>query len=201
MAALASTSSAQDTAPQPLPAEAQAQIDAMEIARTPVDTLAIALDAERKSADALADEDQKKAARQAYQQHLNRLAREAQQRFVLRALYSPNQLQEQMTWFWMNHFNVSQRKGGDMRGLIGDYEENAIRPHALGRFRDLLGATLHHPAMLRYLDNAQACFARRPASQQCLRSQRQPMAGQQSRHRRPCTRPGCRCGSSRARPS
>jgi uncharacterized protein (DUF1800 family) len=142
-------------APQPLPREAQAQIDAMEIVRTPVDTLAIALDAERRATDALPDEDQKKAARQAYQQHLNRLAREAQQRSMLRALYSPNQLQEQMTWFWTNHFNVSLRKGGDMRALIGDYEENAIRPHALGRFRDLLGATLHHPAMLGYLDNAQ----------------------------------------------
>ncbi|WP_241027236.1 DUF1800 domain-containing protein [Variovorax sp. RKNM96] len=140
--------------PQPLPPAAQAQIDAMTISRTPLDQLVIGLDAQRKAADALPDEDQKKAARQAYQQELTRLAREAQQRFVLRALYSPNQLQEQMTWFWMNHFNVNLRKD-NIRALVGDYEENAIRPHALGRFRDLLGATLHHPAMLRYLDNAQ----------------------------------------------
>jgi uncharacterized protein (DUF1800 family) len=140
--------------PQALPPAAQAQIDAMTISRTPVDQLAIGLEAQRKAADALPDEEQKKAARQAYQQALTRLAREAQQRFVLRALYSPNQLQEQMTWFWMNHFNVNLRKD-NIRALVGDYEENAIRPHALGRFRDLLGATLHHPAMLRYLDNAQ----------------------------------------------
>ena len=140
--------------PAALPAAAQAQIDAMTISRTPVDQLAIALDAQRKAADALPDEDQKKAARQAYQQELNRLSREAQQRFVLRALYSPNQLQEQMTWFWMNHFNVNVRKG-NIRALIGDYEDSAIRPHALGKFRDLLGATVQHPAMLRYLDNAQ----------------------------------------------
>jgi len=140
--------------PQPLPPEAQAQIDAMEISRTPVAALAIALDDERKAADAMPDEERKKAARQAWQQHLGQLAREAQKRFLLRALYSPNQLQEQMTWFWMNHFNVSQRKA-DLRALVGDYEENAIRPHALGRFRDMLGAVLRHPAMLRYLDNAQ----------------------------------------------
>lgn len=140
--------------PAPLPPAAQAQIDAMTISRTPLDQLVIGLDAQRKAADAMPDEDQKKAARQAYQQELTRLAREAQQRFVLRALYSPNQLQEQMTWFWMNHFNVNLRKD-NIRALVGDYEENAIRPHALGKFRDLLGATLHHPAMLRYLDNAQ----------------------------------------------
>ncbi len=140
--------------PAVLPAAAQAQIDGMTISRTPVDQLAIALDTQRKAADALPDEDQKKAARQAYQQELNRLSREAQQRFVLRALYSPNQLQEQLTWFWMNHFNVNVRKD-NLRALIGDYEDSAIRPHALGKFRDLLGATVQHPAMLRYLDNAQ----------------------------------------------
>jgi uncharacterized protein (DUF1800 family) len=140
--------------PVPLPPAAQAQIDAMSISRTPLDQLVTELDAQRKAADALPDEDQKKAARQAYQQRLNDLVREAQQRFVLRALYSPNQLQEQMTWFWMNHFNVNLRKD-NIRAMVGDYEESAIRPHALGKFRDLLGATLHHPAMLRYLDNAQ----------------------------------------------
>jgi uncharacterized protein (DUF1800 family) len=140
--------------PQQLPPEAQAQIDAMEIVRTPVDQLAIALNSERQAASAMTDEEQKKAANRAYQQHLNRLASEARQRFILRALYSPNQLQEQMTWFWMNHFNISLRKG-DQRALVGDYEENAIRSHALGRFRDLLGATVRHPAMLGYLDNAQ----------------------------------------------
>lgn len=137
-----------------LPPAAQAQIDAMRISRTPIEQLTRELDDQRKAADALTDDDAKKSARQAYQQALNQLAREAQQRFLLRALYSPNQLQEQMTWFWMNHFNVSTRKA-NIRALVGDYEETAIRPHALGRFRDLLGATLHHPAMLRYLDNAQ----------------------------------------------
>ncbi len=143
---------------QPLPVAAQAQIDAMEISRTPLPELARSLEARRRAADALPDEDAKKAARRDYQRALDRLAREAQQRFVLRALYSPNQLQEQMTWFWMNHFNIDLRKG-NIRALVGDYEQT-IRAHALGRFRDLLGATLRHPAMLRYLDNAQNAAAR-----------------------------------------
>jgi len=140
--------------PEALPAAVQAQIDAMTISRTPLEPLARSLDAQRRAADAQPEEALKKTARQAYQQALQRLEREAQQRFVLRALYSPNQLQSQMTWFWTNHFNVNARKD-NLRALIGDYEERAIRPHALGRFRDLLGATLRHPAMLRYLDNAQ----------------------------------------------
>ena len=58
-----------------------------------------------------------------------------------------------MTWFWMNHFNVSTRKG-DVRLWVGDYEEHAVRPNALGNFRTLLQATMRHPAMLLYLDNA-----------------------------------------------
>lgn len=140
--------------PAVLPAEAQARIDAMAISLAPVEQLVVTLDAQRRAADVLADEAQKKEARKAYQQQLTQLAQEARQRFVLRALYSPNQLQEQMTWFWVNHFNVDARKN-NLRALIGDYEETAIRPHALGKFRDLLGATLRHPAMLRYLDNAQ----------------------------------------------
>lgn len=69
-----------------------------------------------------------------------------------RALASPHQLQEVMVDFWFNHFNVFQGKNW-MRVLVGAYEHQAIRPHALGRFRDLLGATAHHPGMLYYLDN------------------------------------------------
>ena len=145
--------------PAPLPAAAQAQIDAMRITREPFAPLVLALEDQRKAADAQTDDEAKRAARRAYQQELNHLAREAQQRFVLRALYSPNQLQEQMTWFWMNHFNVNQRKG-NLRALLADYEDRAIRPHALGHFRDLLGASVRHPAMLRYLDNAQNASSR-----------------------------------------
>lgn len=140
--------------PTLLPAPVQAQIDSMTITQHPLEWLNQDLEQRRKNADTVANDDDKKAAQQAYQQELNRLAREAATRDLLRALYSPNQLQEQMTWFWMNHFSVHQGKH-NLRALLGDYEERAIRPHALGKFRDLLSATVHHPAMLRYLDNEQ----------------------------------------------
>jgi uncharacterized protein (DUF1800 family) len=71
---------------------------------------------------------------------------------VIRAVHAKNQLQEVMVDFWFNHFNVSI---GELYGRFsaGAYERDAIRPHALGRFRDLLGASAAHPAMLHYLDN------------------------------------------------
>ncbi len=140
--------------PAVLPPSVQREIDAMPISRTPLEQLAREMAERRKAVNAIADDAEKNAARREYQQQLNRLAQQAATRFLLRVLYSPNQLQEQMTWFWMNHFNVFQGKDG-LRAAIGDYEEHAIRPHALGKFRDLLAATVHHPAMLRYLDNAQ----------------------------------------------
>src|SRR3954470_12527719 len=141
-----------EPAPAALPAEAQAAIDAMTLSRRPIEDIASELERQRRAFQTL-PEGEKKAERQAYQQELGRLGREAQARMLLRALYSPNQLEEHMTWFWMNHFNVFQFKG-PLRALIGDYEEHAVRPYALGRFRDLLGATARHPAMLIYLDNA-----------------------------------------------
>jgi len=138
--------------PAALPTEAQAAIDAMTISRRPLAELAGELEQQRRAFQAL-PASEKKAERQAYQQELGRLGREAQTRMLLRAIYAPNQLEEHMTWFWMNHFNVFQFKG-PLRALVGDYEEHAVRPHALGRFRELLGATARHPAMLIYLDNA-----------------------------------------------
>ncbi|MGD1913554.1 MAG: DUF1800 domain-containing protein [Rivularia sp. (in: cyanobacteria)] len=73
---------------------------------------------------------------------------------LLRATQSPRQLQEVMVDFWYNHFNVFHNKGLT-RLWISAYEEQAIRPHVFGKFRDLLGATARHPAMLFYLDNWQ----------------------------------------------
>ncbi|RYF28268.1 MAG: DUF1800 domain-containing protein [Comamonadaceae bacterium] len=142
-----------------LPPAAQAQIDAMAISRQPADALALQMTAEQQAAKALPTEDERKAALQTWQQAMRALQQEAARRHVLRALYSPAPLQEKMTWFWMNHFNVFAGKA-ELRALVGDYEETAIRPHALGRFRDLLGATVRHPAMLRYLDNAQNASGR-----------------------------------------
>jgi uncharacterized protein (DUF1800 family) len=77
---------------------------------------------------------------------------EAGQERLLQALNSPRQLQEVLVDFWFNHFNVFQGKGLD-RVLVESYEREAIRPHVLGRFRAMLGATAKHPAMLFYLDN------------------------------------------------
>ncbi len=79
---------------------------------------------------------------------------QATQARLLRDIESPRQLQEVMTDFWYNHFNVFAGKGLD-RLWIGAYEAEAIRPYALGHFRQLLAATAQHPAMLYYLDNWQ----------------------------------------------
>jgi uncharacterized protein (DUF1800 family) len=81
-----------------------------------------------------------------------RIPAELQAAKLTRAVLSERQLEEVMTDFWFNHFNVDARKG-PVKWMIADYERTAIRPHALGRFRDLLLATAHHPAMLFYLDN------------------------------------------------
>ena len=62
---------------------------------------------------------------------------------------------ERLVMFWSNHFCVSANKGA-VRGIAGAYEREAIRPHVLGRFSDLLIAAEQHPAMLIYLDNAQS---------------------------------------------
>jgi uncharacterized protein (DUF1800 family) len=140
--------------PAVLPAAVQEQINAMAISQRSMVDMNQEMERQRKDNDKIADDEQKKTAQRAYQQQFNLLAKEAATRSLLRDLYSPNQLQEQMTWFWMNHFNVHQAKH-NLRALVGDYEETAIRPYALGRFRDLLGATLRHPAMIRYLDNEQ----------------------------------------------
>ncbi len=77
---------------------------------------------------------------------------ELMQAKLMRAIYSERQLDEVMTDFWINHFNVFINKGAD-RYLLTSYERDAIRPHALGKFEDLLVATAKSPAMMFYLDN------------------------------------------------
>jgi uncharacterized protein (DUF1800 family) len=77
---------------------------------------------------------------------------------VIRAVESNRQLEEVLTDFWFNHFNVYMQKG-QVRNYITEYEREAIRPYVLGKFRDMLGATAHSPAMLFYLDNFQSSTA------------------------------------------
>jgi uncharacterized protein (DUF1800 family) len=74
---------------------------------------------------------------------------------LLRAAYGERQLQEVMTDFWFNHFNIFLGKGAE-RYLVTGYERDVIRPNALGKFKDLLLATAKSPAMLWYLDNWQS---------------------------------------------
>ena len=75
---------------------------------------------------------------------------------LTRAIHSERQLEAVMVDFWLNHFNVYARKGGPMPVLLPAYERDVVRPRALGKFRDLLGATAQAPAMLFYLDNFQS---------------------------------------------
>ncbi|MGE0493843.1 MAG: DUF1800 domain-containing protein [Vulcanimicrobiota bacterium] len=98
-----------------------------------------------------------------------------------RALNSPNQLREVLTDFWFNHFNVSAR--GRVNQVVTDYEAQ-IRKASLGNFRELLGTTAHHPAMLIYLNNDQS---RAPPPGETLRVEEDPFGyGPASRaHRRP----------------
>ena len=83
---------------------------------------------------------------------------------LLRAIYSNRQLEEVLTDFWFNHFNVYLDKGAD-RFMVTAYERDVIRPHVLGKFKDLLLATAESPAMLFYLDNWQSVGTRRTAAQ------------------------------------
>ncbi len=136
-----------------LPLAVQSQIAALEITQKTLTQQATMLEKERQAFQTIINDDTKKTAQEAYQKHLNTLAQETATRAILRDLYSPKQLQEQMTWFWLNHFSIFQGKA-NICFMSADYEDQ-IRNHALGRFRDLLSVTAHHPAMLRFLDNEQ----------------------------------------------
>ena len=133
------------------PASVNDRLSQMKIAREPLAARLREAVVVKKAADAVADDEQKKAAQQAYQKGLNAQADEAAQRWLLQAVNSPNQVQERLVWFWLNHFSIAQGKA-DLRLFTGDYEAQ-LRAHALGKFRDLLEASALHPAMLRYLDN------------------------------------------------
>lgn len=75
---------------------------------------------------------------------------------LLRDIYSQRQLEAVMTDFWLNHFNVYLRKGPFAPWYLAEYQDKVIRPHALGKFEDLLVATARSPAMLFYLDQTES---------------------------------------------
>jgi uncharacterized protein (DUF1800 family) len=101
----------------------------------------------------------------------NRLLMELTEQKLQRAIYSERQLQEVLTDFWFNHFNVDARKG-PVRFMLTEYERDVIRPRVLGTFRELLGAVAKSPAMLFYLDNwmsaAETAGTRRPQNRRGL---------------------------------
>ena len=137
-----------------LPAAIAAQIDPLEITRRDGASLLLEVSAAQKRITGLTSPAEKEAERKLLNERATQLAYEAARRHVLRAIYGSDQLREQLVWFWLNHFSVYAQKA-NVRWTVADYEERAIRPHVLGRFRDLVLATLTHPAMLQDLDNAQ----------------------------------------------
>jgi len=132
-----------------LPADLQSRLEALQARQQPLPERVRAYrEAERRANAAKDEKGGENERRELVQAHLQ----DATEARLLRALQSPRQLEERLVEFWFNHFNVFMGKG-PLRVMVGDYEAEAIRPHVLGRFRDLLGATAKHPAMLFYLDN------------------------------------------------
>lgn len=104
------------------------------------------------------------------QREANRVVAELGEQKVLRAVYSERQLQEVLTDFWFNHFNVDARKNRE-RFLLTGYERDVIRPRVLGSFRELVGATAKSPAMLFYLDNWMSADPNAPQPRRRLQPQ------------------------------
>ncbi len=109
--------------------------------------------------------------------------RQAQDRYVLAvstrallAITSPTPFAERLSHFWANHFAVSADKL-ELIGLAGTLEFEAIRPHVMGKFGDMLNAVERHPAMLLYLDQAQSIGPNSPAGLQAQRRGNNRRAG------------------------
>jgi uncharacterized protein (DUF1800 family) len=134
-----------------LPQQVQARIDTLLISRESGAQRVQAYLLDEHRIRALPSE-ARRDARSGQRQAARRLTEEAEQRRMLRVLNSADERTEQLTWFWFNHFNVFWGKV-PVGFFVADYEESAIRPHALGSFCAMLKAVTYHPAMLIYLDN------------------------------------------------
>ena len=131
------------------------RLDQSELVGRYRDAIKAAREAKRESAQGMAvDADAANAVRD----KVRPLVAQAATARLARAMQSSAQLEEVLVEFWFNHFNVFAGKG-PVSVLVADYEARAIRPHVLGRFRDMLGATAKHPAMLHYLDNERSVVA------------------------------------------
>src|SRR5471030_626568 len=141
------------------PASLAAAIAAIPVTRQTAQARLTANRAEQQRINTLPNDDDKQKARDAINQAGNQAIYETTKRHLMRALESPSQLREQMTWFWMNHVSVFSGKG-NVRWTLAEYEEQTVRAHALGKFSDLVMATATSPAMLEYLDNAQSAVGK-----------------------------------------
>ncbi len=103
---------------------------------------------------------------------------------LIRAVDSRRQLQEVMTDFWFNHFNVSFQKN-QVKWTLTSYEREVIRPRVFGRFRDLVGAVAHSPAMLEYLDNVNSTVDPRYVPEDEMSAYPQMMAMMENRAGKP----------------
>lgn len=128
------------------------------VQRTPEQLVRFGRD-EQQRITSLTDEAEQLEARTAFNLVSAQATYETGKRHLMRALHSPTQLREQMVWFWMNHFSVYSGKA-NLRWTLGEFEDQRIRPNALGHFRDLVMATVTAPAMLDYLDNAQSAVGK-----------------------------------------
>lgn len=135
-----------------LPPEVQRRIDALSISTESAEDALIEVRRYQVSIPQMSSEKEKTDIRQSIKKITYARTADTRARAIWRALYSPNQLQEQLVWFWMNHFNVYAARGS-IGAILDDYEERTIRPRVLGKFRDLLKATITSPAMMLYLDN------------------------------------------------
>ncbi|MCC4600515.1 hypothetical protein XmelCFBP4644_13320 [Xanthomonas melonis] len=136
-----------------LPEPVRAQLQRFDALHTPLVALLTQYEADKLRLQAMPDGDEKTALRKEWQARGGQMLSQARQAQLLRAVYAPDQLREQLVWFWLNHFSVYANKGR-VKWMAADFMENAIRPNATGRFADLVMATLQSPAMLEYLDNA-----------------------------------------------
>ncbi|GAB2544369.1 DUF1800 domain-containing protein [Rhodanobacter koreensis] len=135
-----------------LPPQVAAQINHLSVISTPLAQQLVEYQERAQQFRQVPAGPAKDAAKKAFQSYRRDIYQQAAQAEMLHAIYGGDQLKEQLVWFWLNHFSVYADKG-PVRLFATDYEEHVIRPHALGKFRDLVMATLQSPAMLVFLDN------------------------------------------------
>lgn len=124
------------------------QLDRLEtLSMTPVELFKEYNPRRQRRGEKISEEELKKRRKRS-----RKVLQQAVEARLISAIASPRQLQQVMVDFWFNHFNVFARKGL-VRIWLGNYDQQAIRSNVFGNFRDLLGATASHPAMLFYLDN------------------------------------------------